>query len=223
MKYLKPSVFAGFAAAMIAGLSGPAYAQVNEAEVVKGYGELVYHNYSDTHQAARAMQQAIDQFLAKPTQAGLEQARAAWLHAREFYGQTEAFRFYGGPVDDENGPEGRMNAWPMDESYVDYVQGKKSRGLINNPKFLITRANLIDQNERGGEENVATGWHAIEFLLWGQDTSATGAGDRPYTDYVEGKAPNAERRAKYLREVTALLVDDLKSLKAAWAPDSPVN
>ncbi len=223
MKYLKPSVFAGFAAAMIVGLSGPAYAQVSEAEVVKGYSELVYHNYSDTHQAANAMQQAIDRFLAKPTQAGLEQARAAWLHAREFYGQTEAFRFYGGPVDDENGPEGRMNAWPMDESYVDYVQGKKSRGLINNPKFLITRANLIDQNERGGEENVATGWHAIEFLLWGQDTSATGAGDRPYTDYVEGKAPHADRRAKYLREVTALLVDDLNGLKAAWAPDSPVN
>ena len=224
MRFLKQSVFfAGLSAAVVVGLSAPAYAQVGEADVVKGYGELVYHNYSDTYQAAKVMQQAIDQFLTRPTQAGLEQARASWRHAREYYGQTEAFRFYGGPVDSENGPEGRMNAWPMDESYVDYIKGKRSSGLINNPKFQINRSNLIDQNERGGEENVATGWHAIEFLLWGQDMSDTGAGDRPYTDYVDGKAPNADRRAKYLREVTALLVDDLKRLTAAWAPNRSVN
>jgi putative iron-regulated protein len=134
------------------------------------------------------------------------------------YGQTEAFRFYGGPIDSANGPEGRMNAWPMDESFVDSVKGKPHAGLVNNPKFTINRKNLLAQNERGGEENVATGWHAIEFLLWGQDLSETGPGARSHEDFVDGKAPNADRRRLYLSTVMDLLAEDSASLVKAWAP-----
>lgn len=204
-------------------LSNSAWATPQVEEVVKGYGQLVYANYTDTLNAAQTMQTAIDEFLKAPSQAGLFTARKAWLNAREFYGQTEAFRFYGGPIDDENGPEGQINAWPMDESYVDYVEGASNSGFINNPDFEINRAALIDNNERGGEENVATGWHAIEFLLWGQDLNEKGPGNRPYTDYVKGKGQNAERRAAYLREVTALLIHDLQTLQSAWAPRNPDN
>ncbi|MFN7504274.1 imelysin family protein [Limnobacter sp.] len=192
-------------------------------DVVKGYSELVYANYTDTVKAATQLQIAIDSFLTAPSKAGLDAAKKAWLNAREFYGQTEAFRFYAGPIDDENGPEGQINAWPMDESYVDYVQGNAKSGFINNTKFEITRDALIQENERGGEENIATGWHAIEFLLWGQDLSQSGPGQRPYTDYVKGKGKNAERRAAYLREITALLVHDLQTVQLAWAPGSPDN
>ena len=137
--------------------------------------------------------------MAAPSQATLDAARKSWLAAREFYGQTEAFRFYGGPIDGDNGPEGRMNGWPMDESYVDYVEGKPNAGFINNPKFKLSKASLAKANEHGGEENISTGWHAIEFLLWGQDLSETGPGDRPFDDYVKGKGRNAERRAQYRR------------------------
>ncbi len=111
-----------------------------------------------------------------------------------------------------------MNAWPMDEAYVDAVEGKPQSGLINNPKFKITKANLAKFNERGGEENISTGWHAIEFLLWGQDRSETGPGDRSFTDYVDGKALNANRRRQYLTVSTALLVDDLSAITAQWTP-----
>ena len=130
-------------------------------------GSLELH--SDTLAAAKAMQTAISAFTSQPSAATLAEARKTWLAAREFYGQTEAFRFYGGPIDNDNGPEGRINAWPMDESFVDSVQGKASAGLVNNRKFVISKKNLSAQNERGGEENIATGWHAIEFFLWGQD------------------------------------------------------
>lgn len=192
-------------------------------DVVKGYSQLVYANYTDALNAAKKMQTKIDAFLKAPSQAGLDAAKKAWLNAREFYGQTEAFRFYGGPIDDENGPEGQINAWPMDESYVDYVQGNGSSGFINNVKFNITRTALVEQNERGGEENIATGWHAIEFLLWGQDLNEDGPGNRPYTDYVKGKGEHAERRAAYLREVTALLIHDLEHVQSAWLPGKPDN
>lgn len=202
------------------GLTVPVWAQSapSESEVVKGYAELVHTSYADTVDAALRLQMAVNAFLTAPSAGGLEQAKKAWLDAREFYGQTEAFRFYGGPIDDENGPEGRINAWPMDESFVDYVKGNKKGGLINNARFRINRDALIEQNERGGEENIATGWHAIEFLLWGQDFNEKGPGKRPYTDFVKGKGNNAARRALYLKEITQLLVDDLKALQAAWAP-----
>ena len=188
------------------------------ASVATHYAALVHANYSDTLSAAQDMQAAIAAFVAAPSADGLAAARKAWLQAREFYGQTEAFRFYGGPIDDDKGPEGQINAWPLDEAYVDYVQGKPKAGLINNPQFKITKANLAKFNERGGEENISSGWHAVEFLLWGQDLSETGPGNRSFEDYVDGKTPNAERRRQFLTVATALLVDDLASVTKAWAP-----
>ncbi|MDQ5896559.1 MAG: putative iron-regulated protein [Pseudomonadota bacterium] len=196
-------------------------AQTSGAEieaVVRHHAVLVEATYLDTLQAAQALQAAVGAFVATPSAEGLEACRQAWRAAREFYGQTEAFRFHGGPIDDDKGPEGRLNAWPLDEAYVDAVAGKPRAGLINNPKFRITKASLSRANERGGEENISTGWHAIEFLLWGQDRSETGPGDRSFEDYVDGKAPNADRRRQYLSVVTELLVDDLSFLVKAWAP-----
>lgn len=186
--------------------------------VVQHYSTLVYANYSDTIAAAQQMQKAIHAFLAKPSHATQNAARKAWLDAREFYGQTEAFRFYDGPIDNADGPEGQINAWPMDESYVDYVVGDDNAGLINNRKLPITKERLAALNEHDGEENISTGWHAIEFMLWGQDLDDHGPGARPYTDFVDGKKPNADRRRAYLKVVTELLLDDLQSVADQWKP-----
>ena len=186
--------------------------------VVQHYSTLVYANYSDTIAAAQQMQKAIHAFLAKPSPATQNAARKAWLDAREFYGQTAAFRFYDGPIDNADGPEGQINAWPMDESYVDYVVGDDNAGLINNRKLPITKERLAALNEHDGEENISTGWHAIEFMLWGQDLDDHGPGARPYTDFVDGKKPNADRRRAYLKVVTELLLDDLQSVADQWKP-----
>ena len=186
--------------------------------VVQHYSTLVYANYGDTIAAAQQMQKAIHAFLAKPSPATQNAARKAWLDAREFYGQTEAFRFYDGPIDNADGPEGQINAWPMDESYVDYVVGDDNAGLINNRKLPITKERLAALNEHDGEENISTGWHAIEFMLWGQDLDDHGPGARPYTDFVDGKKPNADRRRAYLKVVTELLLDDLQSVADQWKP-----
>ena len=88
----------------------------------------------------------------------------------------------------------------------------------------ITKELLADKlQEAGGvEANVATGYHAIEFLLWGQDLNGTGpgAGARPATDYDTKNCTggNCDRRAAYLRAATDLLVDDLAGMAAQWAP-----
>jgi putative iron-regulated protein len=186
--------------------------------VLAHYGEIVHASYRDTADAARQLQRAIEAFLAAPSEAGLIEARKRWLAAREWYGQTEAYRFYGGPIDAEDGPEGRINAWPMDEAYVDGVKGSPQAGIVNDRSIELDKAVLAGLNEKDGEENIATGWHAIEFLLWGQDLFEAGPGARSFTDFVDGKAPNADRRRAYLKLVTELLVEDLENLVKAWAP-----
>ena len=188
------------------------------AAVLRHYARLVHACYADTLAQARALQRALRRFLAAPDEAGLARARAAWLAARDSYGQTEAFRFYGGPIDGADGPEPRINSWPVDESFIDAVRGRPDTGLIQRREQPLDRAVLVRLNTHDGEENIATGWHAIEFLLWGQDFNDAGPGERPASDYLDGKAPNADRRRRYLALVGDLLVDDLAWLVAAWAP-----
>jgi putative iron-regulated protein len=196
-----------------------AHAQgVDAAAVTRQYANVVAASYDDSLTSALAMQRAVQAFVAAPSADTLASARKAWLDAREWYGQTEAYRFYSGPIDDAKGPEGDLNSWPLDEAYIDYVKGKPNAGLINNRKAVISKATLAKANTRGGEENVSVGWHAVEFLLWGQDLRADGAGDRSFEDYLDGKAPNADRRRQYLLAVTDLVIDDLRSLQKAWAP-----
>ena len=189
---------------------------VTPGAVVAHYAALVQASYEEALTGALDLQRAVGAFVAQPSAGGLDAARTSWLAAREWYGQTEAFRFYGGPIDDEQGPEGRMNAWPIDEAYVDAVKGRPNSGLINDRKLLLTKVNLVRYNERGGEENICAGWHAIEFLLWGQDLSETGPGNRSFEDFVDHKAPNADRRRQYLQVASELLVDDLRYLVGAW-------
>lgn len=194
-----------------------------EQEVLETYAEIAYSSYEDSLILAVDLQTAIEEFLADPSEETHQAAKDAWLASNEPYGQTEVYRFYGGPIDGEDGPEGLLNAWPLDEAYVDYVDGDPDAGIINNPEDYpeITEELLLDLNEQGAEENISTGYHAIEFLLWGQDLSEEDNGARPYTDYVD--APNADRRATYLRIITQRLVDDLQSMVDAWSPDVEDN
>lgn len=184
------------------------------------YADVVFAAYSETVDSAEQLQDAVATFVDDPTDANLEAAKDSWLAARTVYGPTEVFRFYGGPIDNaETGPEGQINAWPLDEAYIDYTADDDAAGIVNDIEGFpeITTDVLVSANEQGGETNISTGWHAIEFLLWGQDLSEDGPGERPVTDYTT--ADNADRRGTYLTLLTDLLVEDLKGVQAQWNPD----
>jgi putative iron-regulated protein len=184
------------------------------------YADLVHASYADVVTKAQALDGALEAFVAAPTDATLGAAKQAWLDGRVAYGPTEVFRFYDGPIDNpEDGPEGQINAWPLDEAYIDYVEGDAEAGIINDAEVAeITTDVLVAANEVGGESNISTGWHAIEFLLWGQDLSDSGPGARPLSDYTS--SPVAERRATYLTLLGDLLVSDLESVRDAWGPEA---
>jgi len=200
----------------------------SEKQMVKEtYANIAFAVYSDSHTSAVALQTAINAFVAAPSQITMDAAKQSWLDAREIYGLSEVFRFVDGPIDNpDNGPEGLINAWPMDEAYVDYTQDDASSGIINDPTNYptIDAATIINANEFGSETNISCGYHAIEFLLWGQDLSASTAGTRPYTDYViGGPALNPLRRGQYLTACAQILVDALDQVKDAWDPAVPTS
>ena len=193
-----------------------------KTEFKANYANIVSANYEDAYNDAISMQTAINTFVDNPSDANMTIAKEAWLTARESYGQTEAFRFSGGPIDDADGPEGALNAWPLDEGYIDYVVGSANSGIINDLGITIDAATLTTLNEQGGETNISIGYHAIEFLLWGQDdanTTLQTPGSRPYTDYVtggSGTASNQDRRGMYLKVCAEILVADLLTLVNEW-------
>lgn len=221
-------------------IAGPAFATA-PADVLSTYGDVAQAKYADSLATAKSLKTAIDKLVAEPTEANLEAARAAWIAARDPYQQTEAYRFGNAIVDDW---EGKVNAWPLDEGLIDYVDpsyGDESEendfyaaNVIANPVLNvggeaidateITASLLADQLQEAGEveANVATGYHAIEFLLWGQDLNGTdaGAGSRPASDFDPANCTggNCERRVQYLKTVTDLLISDLEEMATAWAP-----
>ena len=169
-------------------------------------------SYRKAADDAKLLRHAVDAFLATPSEDTLKAVRTAWVDARPSYLKTETFRFYDGPIEDV---EGTINAWPMNEAYIDYVEGKPDAGLINDAGFKIGIEDIEKSNQSRDEADVTTGWHAIEFLLWGQDLSADGPGNRPFTDYVAGTGNN-DRRREYLKLITDELAHELHELEEKW-------
>lgn len=200
---------------------------IEASSVIENYADLVLANYQAALVDAEAMNVAIQTFVATPTEENFEAAKEAWLTSRESYGPSEAFRFANGPIDtgDTEEIEGYLNSWPLDEAYIDYVEGDVDAGIINNLADFptLTKEILTGENGNGGEENVAIGYHAIEFLLWGQDLTAPSenlAGQRAYTDFVDGgTAANQDRRREYLAIVADLLTDHLQIIIDEWSGD----
>lgn len=220
----------------------PAKAETDAKAVIKTYADIALAKYEDSLTTAQALDKAVDALLAKPSVETLNAAREAWKASRVPYQQTEVYRFGNKVVDDW---EGKVNSWPLDEGLIDYVA--KSYGTESDTNSLYT-ANVIANKEieingkkvdaskltpeflsgtlqeaGGVESNVATGYHAIEFLLWGQDLHGTGpgAGERPYTDYdlANCTGGNCDRRAEYLKSASDLLVSDLQEMVDNWKED----
>ncbi|WP_186388882.1 imelysin family protein [Stappia sp. TSB10P1A] len=238
---MKKTLLLAAALASIALLPAGVARAGDAAAVLQTYGDIAQAAYSESLTTAQALSSAVDALIASPSDETLAAARKAWLSARRPYQQTEVYRFGNAIVDDW---EGRVNAWPLDEGLIDYVDagyGSENpenafytANVIATPKIIaggreidateITPALLSEELQEVGEieANVATGYHAIEFLLWGQDLNGTGpgAGNRPATDYDTANCTggNCDRRAAYLRAATDLLLDDLKEMADAWTP-----
>lgn len=293
---LKPLAFAIFSATLLSGCGGSSSdnnppqqtpEQTPEQQisamkkVLNTNADIAYAAYSDSVDTAETLLTAIQTLRKEPTQANLDAAKQAWIMAREPYGQTEVYRFRLSPIDstdyeNEDGPEGDINAWPLGEALIDYVQtnttdfGADQVGVTSHetsvngggtvtgneqPQDNIIANTAIEINAdllgntatSEDERDVIAGYHAIEFLLWGQDlndqaqttdgtdrnqavkvaaaSNFAAGGQRPLSDFGNGYATNdqydpsdlGDRRLKYLEVATEKLIADLKQVRDGWA------
>jgi putative iron-regulated protein len=184
------------------------------------YTEIATAAYGDSVSGARTLASAIDLLLRAPSEETLAAARNAWLQARAPYAQTEVFRFYDGPID---AVELWVNAWPIDENYVESAASPERPGLIEDAaRYPVLSAPLLAQlNMSDGETSVSTGYHVLEFLLWGRDTNPEGPGQRQFRDFASGAdTPEANaRRRLYLKNAAGLLVQQLEQVTRTWRED----
>lgn len=238
---MKSLILATSALALTAGAAMADGHAVSKTDVLTNYANIAHAKYEDSLLTARVLGEAVDALIAEPSAENLEAAKTAWIAARVPYQQTEVYRFGNAAVDDW---EGKVNAWPLDEGLIDYVgtayggptdeNELAALNVIANPTFTLSGTEIDASaitpallegtlhEADGVEANVATGYHAIEFLLWGQDNNGTdhGAGNRSWTDYAAGDActgGNCDRRGEYLKAATDLLISDLEFMTAEWA------
>ena len=233
------------AASLLIASGSTVAATVTKQQVVEHYADVAHAVFADSLTTAQTLDVKIDEFLKSPSAKKLEEVKQAWLDSRVSYQQSEVFRFGNAIVDDW---EGQLNAWPLDEGLIDYVaadyqyelgnEGAAANIVANTSLQIgaskldvskITPELIADLNEVGGSEaNVASGYHAIEFLLWGQDLNGTnaGAGQRAYTDFVVGSEctnGHCDRRGEYLKAAADLLVQDLEWMEKQWSADLKGN
>jgi putative iron-regulated protein len=204
---------------------GGTYQEALRHQVIATYALQRRAQYLAIIDGVRQLDAACSALIAHPSPATMAAARSAWIAARLLYAPSECHRFYSGPIDEPRADlENRINAWPIDESYIDYVDGDAGSGIINHVQDypVIDTRLLIALNRSGGEKNIATGYHAIEFLLWGQGAQARGPGVRSSADYLpHSPVGHADRRAAYLRAALDLLLADLGAVARAWDVQTP--
>ena len=214
--------------------------------VINNYINIAQANYGDALLAAKNLEEVIDELLNAPSEVTLQAAKNAWIDARVPYQQTEVYRFGNSVVDNW---EGKVNAWPLDEGLIDYVGPAYGSSSDENPFYTaniianaspiiggkqlnatnITESFLSDTLHEIDEveSNVATGYHVIEFLLWGQDLHGTnpGAGERPASDFSLENCTggHCERRREYLKSASSLLVKDLRDMQQSWETEGEAN
>jgi len=215
--------------------------EVRATDVAEHYVTLARARYQDSMEAALELLLASKALIDAPGEDTLAAAKAAWIEAHSVYSHAEVFRFGNPNVD---AWEGAVNGWPMDEGLIDYV----ADGYVHHEGNPFARFNIIanggapitdeliaefgsgadpkaapESDMTDVESNVTTGFHAVEFLLWGQDlgTAPDECGARPHTDFVEGEGCTGgacARRRDYLSAATRLLVADLRKMVADWDP-----
>lgn len=260
------------------GSSVPAINLEKAQLVVNTNADIAYAAYTDSVETAKALKVALATFKADPTAQNLTAAKEAWLVSREPYGQTEVYRFRNSPVDALD-VEGDLNAWPLGEALIDYVNtgndgddfdndqiGVTAHGfgdditasidvtnaeaantIIGNTDIAIDDTLLAKGLAAEDEHDVISGYHAIEFLLWGQDlntadqsttdgtdrdeaVNATSAGgQRPLTDFQPGITTTydanelSHRRHMYLEIAVDKLIANLEAVQAEWATGDANN
>ena len=207
-----------------------------KAPVPKNLGDakqLFVSNYSNIAEAAsrsalsqgRILKEAISAFVKDPKAETHLLAKVSWMQARLPFLQSEFSRMIVERGEVNHDISNLLNGWPIDPGLIDYTAKVPGENIINNKEKYpsITTELLRSINLKAGKSGFTTGYHVIEFLLWGEDSERSSSGKRSFKDYDKSNSELAKRRADYLVACCDLLIEDLENLVSEWDHESKNN
>ncbi|MDF1762406.1 MAG: imelysin family protein [Oleibacter sp.] len=189
--------------------------------------------------SSKELQQITNEFLAAPSTELLNQTRVAWRAAYSEYLRSlpmlqlpisEPSDWYKQGLTRQQLSK-QLNSWPIEPGYIDYIDDYPLTGIVNDDTVVLSQQAIADQHQFSDETYVSIGFHAIEFLLWGEhgnrsaddfNPAATqSAAPQENTNKTDSKQIkpshyNQKRRGDYLRLITELLVQHMQRLQLRW-------
>jgi putative iron-regulated protein len=185
--------------------------------------------YSNASLAIREFEGHSQLFLAHPTQQLLLELRDRWNTAHQAYLACQLYQMLAFSRSGQKQLEltkQRVNAWPIQGGYIDYLPGYQFTGIINDSTLAITLDNLLSQHQFSDLSDVSVGFHALEFLLWGEGF------DRPASDFQASDSQLSEqgieldannRRRTYFELLTSHIIAELDGLSQRWERQTTTN
>ena len=195
----------------------PTFAEAAHA-TMKGYAKVGRAMHEETVRLCKLMEKAIEDFIKAPSPELLANAKVAWRAARDAYSRAEAFRFTGGPLDEDATLATRVEIAPVD---VTRLEGESlAAGGILDDLMRVPEVTGDAVRDAARGRDVQLGWHAIEGMLYGAAV-LSGGPPRSHTDFIDdgaGSDCNA-RRGRLLAKLARILIEDLVLVANQWDAD----
>ncbi|MFY0700215.1 MAG: imelysin family protein [Bermanella sp.] len=164
----------------------PEQAQVNTEALLSAANLYVYTQMSEALSGAQELDSVITSLLHHPNPGALEEAQLAWIKAYSAYIKVSFFsrvpRFEKPQFRDQNDTyariEERIDSWPIEPGYIDYLPLYPLSGIVNDLTLKINEEDVSAQHGFSDMRFASLGFHPIEFLLFGEN------GKRSAKDFI---------------------------------------
>lgn len=203
--------------------------QIDSSAFAAQVGIVAYTSLSDASQTAQTLDSQLASFMYHPNPMSQAEIQQAWRLAYNSFLHSLIFSYL--PIQDP--PEwqsqrigyrhllGQLDSWPIEGGYIDYIQGYPFSGIVNDLTLEIDEDSIRSQHGFTDPTNASLGYHALEFMLWGN------SGKRSAHDFFpqENTAPipvnDAEITAEPLADSSSNLLDGSSSDNALIQVEVP--
>lgn len=164
----------------------PEQIEVNTEALLSAANLYVYTQMSEALSRAQELDSIITSLLHHPNPGALEEAQAAWIKAYSAYVKVSFFstvpRFEKPQFREQNDTyariEERIDSWPIEPGYIDYLPLYPLSGIVNDLTLKINEEDVSAQHGFSDMRFASLGFHPIEFLLFGEN------GKRSAKDFI---------------------------------------
>jgi putative iron-regulated protein len=216
-------------------------------------GIVAYTSLSDANQAAQTFDSKLASFMYHPNPMSQAEVQQAWRLAYDSFLSSLIFSYL--PIQDP--PDWysqeidykrllmQLDSWPIEGGYIDYIKEYPFSGIVNDLTLDIDEETIRSQHGFTDPTNASLGYHALEFMLWGntgqrsthdffpqENTAPVPSSDGGHTSDLTNfdtmrqaeardlKPQNHNRRRQYTRLLSELLQKDLHRIQRRWEPSS---